>query len=76
MKQTIISIALLIGISYGIQRPEVIKIIKMDTITQLDTLKFIKYDTLKITKTFRDTSILVKQDTIIVPSKPIKLPKK
>lgn len=41
-------------------------VVKQDTIVSMkvDTTKTVMYDTLRITKTFNDTSILVKADTV------------
>jgi len=68
-------VALVVGFAYAGQRTELVKIVKTDTVTQLDTLKFQKNDTLKITKTFLDTSILKKQDTVVATGRLIKIPK-
>lgn len=52
-------------------RTEVTKVIKADTTVtiKVDTVRTITYDTLKITQTYKDTSLLLKQDTSKVSGK-------
>jgi len=71
----LMSVAFACAVTYAGQRTELVKTVKTDTVTQLDTLKFLKYDTLKVTVTYRDTSILIKRDTVISSSKPVKIQK-
>ena len=51
--------------AFGAPRTEVIKVVRPDTV------KTVTYDTLTITKTFKDTSLIVKVDTLD-PKKGIK----
>ena len=62
MKLFIVVLAL-VGLSYGVQRPVVEKIVKLDTITTFDTVKTLRFDTLKITTIFQDTAIRMKAET-------------
>jgi hypothetical protein len=50
---------------------DTVKTFKIDTIktTKIDTVKAISFDTLKINRTVKDTTVLVKVDTVIAKSK-------
>lgn len=53
-------------------KTEVTKVIIPDTTVTVkqDTIRMVSFDTLKITKTLKDTSVYVKVDTVISKSKP------
>jgi hypothetical protein len=53
-------------------KTEVTKVIIPDTTVTVkqDTIRMVSFDTLKITKTLKDTSVFVKADTVISKSKP------
>jgi hypothetical protein len=75
-KIPLISLFLACIIFAGI-KTEVTKLVKADTTVSVkqDTARTIVYDTLKITKTYKDSLIFVKADTVKVSSKPQALPK-
>jgi hypothetical protein len=67
-------LAVLLAIAVSVlaaQKVETVKVIKADTIVtiRVDTIRTVKYDTLYVRKTFNDTSILIKQDTVKAPAK-------
>jgi len=77
MKYAVAVMLLVVGLAVAKERIETIKIVKADTIITIkaDTVKTIKFDTITINKKFRDTSILVSEDTVKpVKTKPV--PKK
>ena len=57
-------------------RPDTVKTMKMDTLVSIkkDTIFSITYDTLKITRVFNDTTLFVKQDSVITSSKSVPIP--
>lgn len=56
---------------FAAQRTEVVKVTKCDTVItiKVDTIKTVVWDTLVVTKTFHDTSIVMKTDTVKVAGK-------
>lgn len=78
MRYGFILLLAIVGLSFAAQRPVVEKVVVSDTIItiKVDTIKSIRYDTLKITKVYNDTALLVKQDTVKAQGKPSVIKKK
>jgi hypothetical protein len=70
MHKVILGILLILTIgAFAANRTVTTKVAKADTTFKVDTARIIKYDTMLITKTFKDTSILLKTDTAkIIPA--------
>jgi lipopolysaccharide export system protein LptC len=69
-----IILSVLLAMAVGVfakERKVTETVIKPDTIVSFktDTIKTVNYDTLKITKVYNDTAVLLKADTVKAPQK-------
>ena len=69
-----VSIILFLAASVAVARKENAKIVRPDTTISMKPDTTISWDTLFITRTYRDTAILIKSDTL--PLTPAKTKKK
>jgi hypothetical protein len=74
--KTILLVLAICFVSVAVTRIENSKVIVPDTVTtkvRNDTLKFVVYDTLKIKTTLKDTTLVMKIDTVKSSSKPVQV---
>jgi len=67
--KTLVLILAFATLTIGATRTEVTKIVRPDTslvIKTADTTKMVSLDTLKITKQVKDTTLILKSDTVII----------
>jgi hypothetical protein len=73
MRNALLLVLLISMLGFSASKTVVKITVKPDTIMEIDTSYFVKYDTTKYTQNFKDTTVACKPDSTKVSSKPVKI---